>query len=34
MLWPQHGIRVLCTRDADFLQFPRVESVDPMLAEP
>ena len=33
-LMREHGIRVICTRDTDFHRFPRVESVDPMLAEP
>lgn len=33
-LMREHGIRRICTRDTNFHRFPRIESVDPMVAEP
>jgi toxin-antitoxin system PIN domain toxin len=34
VLMQEHGVRRICTRDADFHRFPFLEVVDPLTAEP
>lgn len=34
VLMREHGIRRICTRDTDFVRFPFVEIIDPLVAEP
>jgi hypothetical protein len=33
-LMREHGVRRICTRDADFHRFPFLEAIDPMVGEP
>jgi predicted nucleic acid-binding protein len=34
VLMREHGIRRICTRDADFHRFPFLEPIDPLVQEP
>ena len=34
VLMREHGIRRICTRDADFSRFPFIEPIDPLTDEP
>ncbi len=34
VLMREHGIRRICTRDTDFVRFPFIEMVDPLVNEP
>jgi predicted nucleic acid-binding protein len=34
VLMREHGIRRICTRDTDFVRFPFLEVIDPLVSEP